>query len=449
MVSRYIAYDVAAGGLLLLTAVAAVVVFLIALWTARRCKDAARKWILHFKIAFGLFVFAVVLSFFAQVLTIVYNELFRASFKARTTMTLSGVLRTQVEMDILGAFFAEFAVIWSLITLIGVAVGIDTARNGSESIVDKAKLVAVYVVALVLGVFNIVAFALNQRHFTKSYASGDITRQHKSVVVGAAEFSRSSWKTLQAARIVTIVMLAIQLAAGVAVAANSAFVAIKTRSLPKFKKNVILLLVGSALLLLRMAYDVGVYAQYVSLADAQWDEDTSAQPGPWFAIVDALIGDWSLFSFLVILFAMAVRKKNGFWMDDEPFMPENPSSQGITMQSPWGYAHSPQSQQPSNNSWQQPEQEVPGYYDVHHHVPAPQPTPQPATAPLQHDRSSPHDWQAAPPPRHQQPFHDISRASQPLYFSPPPPAHDETMGLYHQADGTPPQTAPLPYNEKP
>ncbi|EQK99783.1 hypothetical protein OCS_04510 [Ophiocordyceps sinensis CO18] len=292
---------------------------------------------------------------------------------------------------------------------------------------------------MLLSILNIACFALSQRHFAMTYSHRDLLRDGQDVPTTA-------WQALRATKVVTLVMFVVQLVATVVALARSVLVAVTT-SEPRVKTASRYLIACCTLLLLRAAYDIGFYAKYVPFGDAPsiMTDAESSPPGPHFAILDVVLSCWPLFTLLVLLFVLGAKKQHGIWSTEQPFMMVRPSHQGMPLHTPWGYEYSPQSQQPLHPSWQQPR----GSEDPHPHAHEPsfhQPSPL-APRHVPHQPSPPH-WQPAPVARQQQP-HDVgAQADHYPSSSSPPPAHADAMGLYHQADGMPPQVSPRPYNEK-
>ncbi|KAM4062800.1 hypothetical protein HRG_007618 [Hirsutella rhossiliensis] len=441
MISGYMAYDIAAGALLLLTAAAAAIGFLCTLCMARRRKDAARSWLALYKLAFGFFILAVLLSFFSHLLAVVYTELYDAAFRARATSAVSDLFRAHLQTGIVGSLLYEFAFIFVLLALIGLAAGIRIVHGGAESTLERLMRAGFYVTALLLSILNIVGFALSERHFIMTYSNRDLLKDGVHV-------PRTARQALRATRVVTLIMLVVQLVATLVLLARSVLVAVQTRSELKVKTATRYLLVCCTLLLLKVSYDIAYYAKYVPFGDANsiMSDADSSRPGPHFAIIDIVLSCWPLFVLLVLLLVLATKKQHGLWSTEQPFMMVRPGGHGMPLQTPWGYGYSPQSQQPLHPSWEQPQ--GPQYHHAHPHERPLQQQSSPAPHFVQHDPSPQPHWQAAPFPHPQQP-HDMG--TQAGHFpspSSPPPAHSDAMGLYHQADGTPPQMTPLPYNEK-
>ena len=203
-------------------------------------------------------------------------------------------------------------------------------------------------------------------------------------------------------------------------------------------------------------------------------------PAVFSPVLHVLFNFWSLFAIMVLLYALGAKKKHGIWATEQPFMrvpsvspaasphhhhhqqqqqqqqQQTQQTQQTQQHTPWGLGHGRQ-RPASGQSWQR------------HPPPSPPPPlPPPATSaadgtpylgldelPLQlagvpaprypHDASHEGHKTDLMPPWPLQPPYDMSMQTGSAL---PPPSHDEAMGLYHQADGTPPQTSPRPYDEK-
>jgi len=208
------------------------------------------------------------------------------------------------------------------------------------------------------------------------------------------------------------------------------------------------LIVCSVLLLMKTCYNVGYYADYIPLGTDIVSERT---PGPHFAILDVIFNFWPSFIILMILFALGTKKQYGVWATEQPFMMVRPMAPGMAhQQPPWGYVeYSAQTHQPPPQTWQQQQQRqqpspaMPPVYANPQELPpqhaglhAPQ---------FRHELSPQQHWTEPASPHIQRSYESSVQTGA---MSPPPPSHYEAMGLNHQADGTPPQASPVPYNEK-
>ncbi|POR34872.1 Uncharacterized protein TPAR_04932 [Tolypocladium paradoxum] len=436
MIDTQTAYNIATAGLLLLTAVPTLVIFLCSLCLARRRKDPARSWLALYKAAFGCFVLSIVLFFFDYALAILHTQLYDAAIKANASSVLSNILRAQVETGILGSLFDDFAVIFALVALLSLGVGAGLVHAGKESAVDKVLLFGGYGLAALLSILNIVAFALSERQYTITFGN--------SGQADGSSVTSTAWSLLRATRNVTFAMLVIRLVFNVAVLVKSILVAVQTKSEPRATTATRYLLVCCTLLLLRTSYNVGYYARYVPLGDPQSSRAQHSQPGAYFAIVDVVLNFWPMFIVFVVLFALGVKKQRGLWASEQPFMMVRPGGEGMpSQQTPWGFEYTSPDQQPIQPAWQQQQQQQqPAYFEPQELPPqhAATHTPQ-----FRHEVSPQQHWREVPSQHHHQSY---EMSVQTGSTSPPPPSHFETMGLNHQADGTPPQTTPLPYNEK-
>ncbi|RDA93204.1 hypothetical protein CP533_3172 [Ophiocordyceps camponoti-saundersi (nom. inval.)] len=423
------AFDFAAAALLLLTAVATVIVVLCAVCLARRRGDAARSWIVCYRAALAFFVLAIILTLAKHVLAIVYREFFDVSIKANASAVLAGLLQAQVETNVIGALLHELALIFLLLALVGLALGIGIAHAGRQSRADKIVRLTSYAVGGLLVILDVVAFSMSEKFFAVFFANQDVGQQ-------GVDAPEATWQVLRANK-VTLPMLIIQLILALAVFIQFVIVAVRTKSSSRLKTATGYLGLCAVLLLLKTSYDVGFYTKYVPPNPHQQPTDQASVPPPYFVIVNLLLGLWPIFFVLVALLVLAAKKQRGLWAADHPLTMHNGPPE-VPLQTPWGYSYSPQSQQPL-----QPESHGLG----HHQGPGSVPSPSVSHSP---DGHYPQFRQGSSPPP---PWHEHHHQQHPYTgslppSSPPPPAHSEAMGLYHQADGMPPQVVSLPYDEK-
>ncbi|PHH81381.1 hypothetical protein CDD82_908 [Ophiocordyceps australis] len=483
MVNTHTAYNIAAGALVLVTAVAAAVVFLCSLCLVRRRKDPARSWLVYYKIAFGLFVFAIVLYFFHYLLVVLFDQLYHSDEnKDRITTVVLNLRRAGAETGIVGALATDLVVIFALLALLGLGVGINTVyNNGQKLSLDRWLQLAGLAVAVLLGSLDLAVFALREKEFSGAYTDQD----HIS---GDLETLNTDYKWAGGTKAITIAILSIQFACALAVSVNSIVVAVQTRLEPRIKTAVRHLLVCCVLLLLRTSYDLGYFLKYVPLHDKHRGDSKSSESNVCFAVVDIVLSFWPTYILFVVLFALGTKQQHGIWATPGHFSRVGPGDNSPL--TPWGYSSSHQSQQsqePLQSQWNHSRQTssqqtrdlereqtrdpvpdqarspAPSYSPCQVPLPPPamvqvpslQSVPSlPSMAPLQSvaplqamqpqlDGSSMQPWPAVPAPYFQYPQpYEVSVASG------PPPAHFEAMGLYHQADGTPPSSSPLPYDEK-
>ncbi|RCI16247.1 hypothetical protein L249_2587 [Ophiocordyceps polyrhachis-furcata BCC 54312] len=418
------AFDFAAAALLLLTAVAAVVVVLCAICLARRRGDAVRSWIVCYRAALAFFVLAIILTLAKHLLAIVYREFFDVSIRANASAVVGGLLQAQVETNIIGALLHELALIFLLLALVGLALGVGIAHAGRQSGTDKIVRLASYAIGGVLVILDVVAFSFSEKVFVVVYAKQDVGQQ-------GVDAPETTWQVLRANK-VTLPMLIIQLILALAVFVQFVVVAVRTRSNARLRMATAYLGLCAVLLLLKTSYDVGFYTKYVPPDPHQHPADQTSVPPPYFVIVNLLLSIWPIFFVLVALLVLAAKKQRGLWATDHPLAMHNNSPHDMPLQTPWGYNYSPQSQQPLQPA---------SYSPVHYPGGPGSPHPPPEGHYAQFRRGS------SPPPQWHEHHHQHAYAGS-VPSSPPPPAHSEAMGLYHQADGMPPQVMSLPYDEK-
>ncbi|KAJ6439739.1 methyltransferase type 12 [Purpureocillium lavendulum] len=422
---NYSAYNTTAAALLLLTGIPSVVIFFCSLCLARRHSDPARTWLSFYRPAFVFYCMGIVFIFFNYLLAVLYRELYSY------TDGLVHILRAQYQTSILGSFFDELSIIGILLALVSLGKAAKLIHTGKASSLDRVVQWVSYGVAGLLAILNIVYLALSEKQYANQYSSGS----SRSVNVDP--------KMLQDLRQVTFAMLVIQMIFNIFVLVRSIIVAVSTRTEPRVTTATRYLIVCCVLMLMKTCYSVGYYAEWVPLGNTS-NVNVSKIPGPYFAILDVVFNFWPAFITLVILFALGRKKQYGVWATEQPFMMVRPH--GMPPQpTPWGFEYSTPPNQPVPQTWQQqqPAGPIPPAYTNPHELP-----PQHAAlhAPqFRHELSPQQHWTEPVSPH---PHRSYERSVQTGAISPPPPSHYETMGLNHQADGTPPQASPAPYNEK-
>lgn len=151
-----------------------------------------------------------------------YTQLYDAAVEANARGVISNILLAQVQTSIIGNLFDGFAVIFTLVTLLGLAVAASLVHAEKDSAVDRILLFGGYGLAALLSILNIVVFALSERRYTIVY--GDSTD---------GSSTSTAWSLLRSTRNVSFAMLVIQLAFNVAVLIKSVLVAVKTKSEPR------------------------------------------------------------------------------------------------------------------------------------------------------------------------------------------------------------------------
>ncbi|UNI22768.1 hypothetical protein JDV02_008628 [Purpureocillium takamizusanense] len=431
---RFAVYNIAAAALLILTAVPSVIIFLCSLCLARRRNDPARTWLNFFKAAFAFFCLGIVLIFFNYLLDVLYRLLYDSVSSSNIDVFVRNIQRAQTQTGVLGSLFDELSVICILLALLSLGKAARFIHAGKLTSADRFVQWGGYGVAGLLAILELVSFALSEKLYTTQYQGAVVTTL------------RDNYKLVRDFRRVTFALLVIQMIFNVFVLVRSIVVAVKTRAEPRVTTATRYLIVCCVLLLLKTCYNVGYYADYVPLGDTVFP-DIVKTPGPYFAILDVIFNFWPSFIILMILFALGTKKQHGVWATEQPFMMVRPMAHATGSQPlPWGYEYSPTPLQPAPQTWQQPTatatmppvygnpQELPPQHAAGLHAPQ-----------FRHELSPQQHWSEPVSPHIQRSYESSVQTGA---VSPPPPSHYEAMGLNHQADGTPPQVVPIPYNEK-
>ncbi|KAJ4151948.1 hypothetical protein NW765_013479 [Fusarium oxysporum] len=182
---------------------------------------------------------------------------------------------------------------------------------------------------------------------------------------------------------------------------------------------------ASVVWLMRTTFNMASTAAWTNLSSAYRDREYKYA----YYILEVVFGIWPQFVVLCLVFAIGRARNNGIWSKQEQ---EPVKGVEAGERTAWGYGQvAPQAQNavpmPQQQHYPQPEQQhlAQGY------------GPQQQMPQQKNGYYAPQQTQYAA-------YDAISPVSQPR--SPPP--HEETVGLNHQADGTPPQVPAQPYPEK-
>jgi hypothetical protein len=211
-------------------------------------------------------------------------------------------------------------------------------------------------------------------------------------------------------------------------------------------------------MLLNCVYEVAYQAKYINIQDIK---DTPEEDAP-MQVVQVILHIWPILTMICLLFLLGLKKKDdGVWTKQQSLVSYSPDLD-IAL-GPVG----PLRQQ-SLAAMTMEDAAPPAYSPPHSPVPV-----SPVTTIPQFDR----EWLPSPVspvsplstinlpsrPGSLQPVPPIPQLTSPPIPSTPeagpsnpvagpsrvsPPEHEEAMGLYHQADGTPPQAPTLPYPDK-
>lgn len=247
------------------------------------------------------------------------------------------------------------------------------------------------------------------------------------------------------------------------------------------------LMLCSGAWLVRTTYELVYQLKFVNIQDIRKNRNEPS----FMEIITIFFHTWPIFLIVCFMFALGVKKNDGLWSTEQPFMTQNSDgSQDVPLQpqdsrrdsslhntsgqessarvsSPPAYTsslgsnRSAQRLMPNNSSANPPSAQRPNGQ--------PRQGQQPSGSRRQelgaHDQGLVANL--GPPQQYQPPVRDnayntgIVSPVTPSEAGPAdgfgtsmsipsqsPPPHDEAMGLYHQADGRPPGMEPLPYPEK-
>lgn len=81
------------------------------------------------------------------------------------------------------------------------------------------------------------------------------------------------------------------------------------------------------LMLLRTSYDCGFYAENVPLeyiSGSEKERGRTKGPGPYFIVLEIVLGVWPLFAILILLFDLGIRTQYGVGATSQPFLMVRP-----------------------------------------------------------------------------------------------------------------------------
>ncbi|KAF5006293.1 hypothetical protein FDECE_7324 [Fusarium decemcellulare] len=409
-----------------------VILFFCSLCLARRRKDPARTAFTYLKLALLVFAGFCFFQICSAALSLAYTR----------TIYHENVDSIYVDNDVLIDISKAMRATWTVATLLDmitdilvmiillrVSTGIVIAQSGDAGLIGKILRFASYGLAVFLGALAVAAFALRVQFIVLFYDNNLYT-------------SASSADKYEKGRQVAFVFYVFVFLISLAIVARSIMVKVQPKAEKTLSTCSNILIAASVIWLLRTTFDMASLAAWTNLSDVLDDPEYKV----WYDIVTVIFAIYPQFIVLCLILAIGRMKKDGLWSTQQPFM----QTQG-NQQTAWGYSYNApqptaapmaqqqqqpyqqqpqyqqQYQQPQQPGWQ-PQQPQQGYF------PAQQQTPQ---YPQQYNQ------------QHQQqtyaPYNPIS----PVSPSRSPPAHEDTMGLNHQANGTPPQASPHTYNEKP
>ncbi|KAK7422951.1 hypothetical protein QQZ08_009309 [Neonectria magnoliae] len=418
-------YYVAHAALMFLTFVPCLIVFFCSLCLARRRMDPARTAFTYLKAALACLSISIFLDTCAYGLTLARSRLlYGDDYYYASSDIIRAIALAQSSTFAVAQLFEAFTDIFVFLTLLRLTTGILIIQSGNPVTRDKILKFASYGIAALLAILAIAKFGL-RLHFATVLADDDEDLSYSEVDKLEKQFNSS--RQIDFSFRVLVLVLA------VAIVARSIMVKIQTQTDPRLTLASNISIACAGLWLLRTVYEVASMASTVNLKDSRDDPEYKN----YFYVIDVIFGVWPQFILLCLVFFLGHKKRNGLWSSEQPFMMVNPGAQ----QASWGPGHNGynvaqnvappmvQQQPPNQQGWVQnapPPQQQSTYY-----VP-----------PKEYAVSPQQETYPQYPPQQQQ------NLQSPISQTRSPPPHEETMGLNHQADGTPPQTLPQTYYEK-
>jgi len=391
--------------LMLLTFLGGVVVFFCSICLARRRSDPARQCFAYMKAGAAFFTAFCFVDMGAYAILVAYDQLEMDGdhgYGPGEGSLLGALLMAQGQFFVIAGLFECIAQLLIYLALVTLSLGIVLAQTGGRTQLDKVFAILSYAMSALLGIMAVAEWGIMVRVYLTYYGSGNID------LTSGLEPVASLWNA--ASRIdfaITVLIFVLALV----LMARASMLLIKARAEPRVTTAANMLFACSIFFLLTATFDLAEDIKYVNLSNVTDDPKFDG----YIDIVEACFSVIPLLVILCLLLALGNKTMGGLWTTDQPFMRFMPDGTGMQQQYPWGYdAQGFQGQPPMH-----------------------QPTPLVEA------------WDD-PPPRwsqrdmHQQvhELHGYGDLIQEL------PTHDAVMGLNHQADGTTPKAAPLPYPVK-
>ncbi|KAJ4254457.1 hypothetical protein NW762_010055 [Fusarium torreyae] len=429
MLTRSEQYQIAHGVMVLVGAyIPSVVLFFCTLCTVRRRKDPARTAFTYLKLALLVFSGFAFLDTCGYALSIASTRVLydQSYYYYGDTYGYDDVVRVlQITMRVVEAVAQLYDMITDIlvmIILLRISTGIVIAQSGHAGPIGKILRLASYAIAVLLAALALAGFGLRIR-FVYELFYGDRYD-------GADSFQQSRQIIFSFSVLVFIISLGIVARA------------VMVKMQPKAEKTLSwcsnMLIAASVVWLLRTTFNMASQAAWSDLSnvfnDPEWKD--------YYHILDVIFAIWPQFIVLCMVFAIGSAKNNGIWSTQQPFL----APQG-NQQTPWGYSYNgsqpPNAAPPMAQQQQQQQQPYQPQQQYEQH-PQQQTMPQGWNPQQQHQGFYAPQQQAYPQQQQYAPYSPVS----PISNARSPPPHEESLGLNHQADGTPPQVSPQPYAEK-
>ncbi|KAF7561608.1 hypothetical protein G7046_g2498 [Stylonectria norvegica] len=409
-------YEAANAALVILVWLPSFLAFFCSLCMVRRRKDPARTAFTYLKAALAFFVVFCFFDICGDGFSIAYSRSVNDDGLATDSDDVTvrkALLRAQVHCYNVASLFDSFTDIFVLFVLLRISIGIIIVKNNAVDKLGKILKFASYGVAVALAALAITHFAITTRFYNEFYDDRFFRTFYTDDDL-VANFTKARQVDFSFRVLVFVLALL--------VLARAVMIKLETKLEQRVATASTFLIACAVLWLLRTAYNMASIASYTNLADARKDPNYANR----YEVLDAVLGVWPQFVLLVLAFTLGVKKSNGLWSTEQPFMMTNPLPGGGE-QTAWGYN-----------------------YDASHNM-------TPPVQLQQHSQQQPQmqtGWQQQqqayyPPPQQQQQVPQQYAAQYGAYNPENAQTSEDTMGLNHQANGSPPIVTHQPYNEKP
>ncbi|EXA41287.1 hypothetical protein FOVG_09787 [Fusarium oxysporum f. sp. pisi HDV247] len=405
-------YWIAHGAMVFLGAwIPSVVLFFCSFCLVRRKKDPARTAFTYLKLALLVFSGFAFFEFASYVVSVVHSQLYYggridSDFDSHYSKTLLVTVQVLATLALIYDMVTDILI---MIILLRLGTGIVMVQTGRPDPKGKILRLVSYIAAAILFILALTAFGLRIRYVYEVFFN--------DVRVGADSYTKSRQIAFSFSVLVFVISLAI-VARAIMIKVQS-----KGESALTWCSN--LFIAASVVWLMRTTFNMASTAAWTNLSSAYRDREYKYA----YYILEVVFGIWPQFVVLCLVFAIGRARNNGIWSKQEQ---EPVKGVEAGERTAWGYGQvAPQAQNavpmPQQQHYPQPEQQhlAQGY------------------GPQQQMPQQQNGYYAPQQPQYAA-YDAISPVSQPR--SPPP--HEETVGLNHQADGTPPQVPAQPYPEK-
>ncbi|KLP11493.1 uncharacterized protein FFB20_05236 [Fusarium fujikuroi] len=405
-------YWIAHGAMVFLGAwIPSVVLFFCSFCLVRRKRDPARTAFTYLKLALLVYAGYAFFDFASYVVSVVHTRLWNSGridsdFDSHYSKTLQVTVQVLATLALIYDMVTDILV---MIILLRLGTGIIMVQTGQPDPKGKILRFSSYIAATILFALSLAAFGLRIRYVYEVFFN--------DVSVGADSYTKSRQISFSFSVLVFVISLAI--------VARAIMIKVQSKGENALTWCSNMFIAASVVWLLRTTFNMASTAAWTDLSSAYGDSEYKYA----YYILEVVFGIWPQFVVLCLVFVIGRARNNGIWSKQE-----HEPVKGVEAgeRTPWGYGQIPPQAQnavpmPEQQHYPQPEQQhlAQGY------------GPQQQVPQQQNGYYAPQQPQYAA-------YDAISPVSQPR--SPPP--HEETVGLNHQADGTPPQVPAQPYPEK-